>query len=293
MILLSFFIFTTIKFMIEQRLFLLDALSLIYRSYHICRVKNLNISNELSKAITYCFFEMLSNIQKSQKPSHIAVVFDINKPSFRHKLYPKYKAHRKAMPLEIADAIALIKEMLKLVNIQSIELVGFKADDIIGTLAKKALNKKLEVYIVSSDKDFFQLVEDGIYIYKYKKAGKEARIIDITEIRNMYSIKEPLQLIDLFAFVGDKSDNIPGIYGFSKRNVKKLISEYGSIDEIYRNLDKITAKYREMLISREDDIILSKKLITIDTNVPINIEPSNLQVKEFDLKGLKNKIYLS
>lgn len=265
--------------MVEKRLFLIDALALIYRSYQHSVTKNISNFTELSESTVYGFFEMLFNIRRMQNPSHLAVVFDVKKPTFRHVLYPKYKAHRRSMPPEIAKAIEYIKIALQCFDIQSIELEGFEADDIIGTLAKKAAKENYCVFMVTPDKDFYQLVDDSIFIYKLKKTGKDARIIDVTEVRNMYAVSNPSHLIDLFAFSGDRSDNIPAVNGFGKRGVKMLLSEYGNIDGMYKNLDKMSEKNREMLLNQKDAIMLSRKLVAIDVNVPVDIQLANLNLK--------------
>jgi DNA polymerase-1 len=279
--------------MTENRLFLIDALALIYRSFNNVRTKSINDSKKIEEATVSGFFEILNNILQTQKPSHFAIAFDIKKPTFRHELYPKYKAHRKAMPIEIANAVIEIKRILQLSNIRHLELEGYEADDIIGTVAKHAEKEGFKVYLVSPDKDFFQLVDDAISIYKLKKSGKEARVIDVTEVRNMYSIADPSQLIDLFAFSGDDSDNIPSVHGFGKRCVKKLLSEFGSIDAMYSNLDKMTAKQSEMLLSQKDNLMLSKKLVTIDIHVPIDFNMDSFQVKNFKLKQIEEQASVS
>jgi DNA polymerase I len=265
--------------MTDNRLFLIDALALIYRSYNICRSKPFNSTQELEEGTLNGFFGTIETILQTQKPSHLAVVFDIKKPTFRHELYAKYKAHRRAMPAEIAKAVIKIKESLQNSGIATLELEGYEADDIIGTLAKQLANNHFKVYIVSPDKDFMQLVDKNIFIYRQKKTGKEARIIDLREVCNTWMVKDPTQLIDIFTFAGDDSDNIPGIPGMGKRLVKKLLSQYGSIDAMFNNLDKMNEKQRQLFQEHKADILLSRKLVTIDIHVPIVVNSDNLLVK--------------
>jgi DNA polymerase I len=262
----------------DNKLFLIDALAYIYRSYEIARSKGVLDNKLLENEICVLFYGMLTEIIKKEIPSHFAVVFDVKKPTFRHLLYAKYKANRKNRPEAIVKAIDKIKTGLSEQGIIAIEKEGYEADDLIGTLAKRFGSNKMKVYIVSPDKDFMQLVDENIFIYKMKKNGKIPRIIDAREIRNTWLVCEPVQLIDIFTFAGDETDHIPGIHGFGKRIVKQLLGQFGNIDGMYANLDKIPLKYRELLITKKEDILLSKKLITIDLQVPLEISLDELKV---------------
>ena len=257
--------------MIEKRLLLIDTFALIYNAY-----RNLgNTTNQSNDGIrtptVNGFFLALDEIIISLKPTHIALAFDVKKPTFRHLLYDQYKAHRKSMPDEIAKSIPEIRKILELRHLQTFEMEGYEADDVIGTLAKGAVKLGFEVIIVTPDKDFYQLIENNISIYKPKKSGKGSRKISINEVCNRYSIAEPGQFIDLMALCGDISDNIPGMRGISTKQAQKLIHEFGSIENIYCHLDAISPKHREILIEKRERLELSKKLVTIDLNVPITV----------------------
>ena len=219
---------------------------------------------------------MLHNVIVIEKPTHLAVVFDIKSPTFRHALYPKYKAHRRAMPSDIAKAVDIIKNELSRTQIQSLEFEGYEADDIIGTLAKSYHYTKFKIFIVSYDKDFYQLVDEHIFIYKLKRTGKESKTIGLREVCNMYSVADPAQLIDLFTFTGDQSDNIPTVPGFGKRSVKKLLSEFGNIETMYRNINNMNTHVSKLLQTQKDTILLNKELVTINTDVSIDLPPDTI-----------------
>ena len=267
------------KFEAKNRLFLIDALALIYHAY-----RN---SSERNNSTISGFFAMLERILLTYKPTHIAVAFDIKKPTFRHKLDNKYKANRKKMPVEIQNSLPIIKNLLVLLNIQSIELEGYEADDIIGTLAKKASSENYKVYIVSPDKDFFQLINENTSICKLNKPGKEVKIIGLAEVRNRFTIANTSQIPEIMALCGDKSDNILGIPGLGSRNARKLISQFGTIDEIYNKLETLNAKQKELFFKFRAQVELSKKLVTIDTKIPLSISLESLKIKNYS----KNEIF--
>ena len=273
--------------MIKKRLILIDTFALIYNAFRNYGNTAIKGYDGTKTSIVDGFFLALDEIISSHKPTHIALVFDVKKPTFRHLLYEKYKAHRKAMPDEIAKSIPEIRKILELRHLQTFEMEGFEADDVIGTLAKRAVKQGFEVFIITPDKDFFQLVENSISIYKPKKSGKGIRKVGINEVCSRYSIAEPGQFIDLMALCGDSSDNIPGMRGISTKQAQKLIHEFGSIENIYRHLDAINPKHRELLIEKREQLDLSKKLVTIDLNVPITVNFENLRMREIDNNELK------
>jgi DNA polymerase-1 len=234
------------------------------------------------------FFQMLHNVLHNQQLTHIAVAFDIKKPTFRHVLYNKYKAHRKPMPVEIQNSIPIIKSILKLMNIVSVELEGYEADDIIGTLAKRASAQNFKVIMVTPDKDFYQLIDHNISICKLSKPGKDLKFFGVNEIRNRFSVSNTSQIADIMALCGDPTDNIPGIPGIGNRIARKLISQFGSIEVIYENLNILSSKHRELFINNKEVLELSKKLVTIDTNVPINNKIDDFKVGTINSDALKS-----
>jgi len=274
--------------MVEKRLFLFDAMALIYNAYRNYGSLPMYSANGTKTSVVYGFMLELNEIIRLQKPTHIAFAFDVKKPTFRHQLYSKYKAHRQPMPDEIAKSIPIIRKIIDLMHIQTFEMEGFEADDVIGTIAKKAVKSGFKVYLVTPDKDFCQLVENKIFMYKPKKSGKGVRIMGVNEVCSRYSIAEAIQFIDLMALCGDASDNIPGIRGISPKQAHKLISEFGSVENMYNNLDKIGAKHQELLLDKREQLELSKKLVTIDLNVPIIVNLENLCIQEFNNNALKD-----
>jgi DNA polymerase-1 len=269
-----------------NKLFIIDSLALIYHAYKNKRIENFT-KNGLNLSTILGFFEMVAEIIQSQKPTHLALAFDIKKPTFRHKLYNKYKAHRHAMPDEIKNSLPIIKDILGLMNIHFFELEGYEADDIIGTLAKKASLLEYRVYMVTPDKDFFQLIDMNTFICKLNKPGKNHKLIGIGELRNSFSVANAAQIADIMALTGDSSDNIPCIQGIGNRNARKLISQFGTIENIYNNLDLLTPKLREIFITQKETIELLKKLVTIDVNVPIEVNLEDLRNYGFNNDFLK------
>ncbi len=273
--------------MTEKRLFLLDAYSLIYRSYYAFLNTPMYSSKGVNTSTVFGFMLALDDILKKQKPSHIAVAFDLPKPTFRHEIFPEYKANRQATPEEIKSAVPIIRQIIELMNIPIIEKEGFEADDVIGTIAKMAAKQDFKVYMVTPDKDYCQLVEQNIFIYKPGKSGKESEIWGTKEVLENYSIKNTLQIIDILALWGDSSDNVPGVPGVGEKTSKKLIGEFDSIENIMLNLDKLSPKQEESFLANEKQLFLSKKLVTISLDVPVKLEEEKLLLHPFKEKELK------
>ncbi len=261
----------------NNKIFIFDSLAYIYRYYNIIGINNVATANKAT-AIVNSYIANIKSILLLGKATHVAVVFDIKKPTFRHSLYTNYKANRKGMPPIVANAVTLAKSCLLKLGVTPFELEGFEADDIIGTLANAFSDRGFMVYIVSPDKDFLQLVTDNIVVFRDKKPGKPPRIIDKKAVCNLYGVKNPAQLTDVFALAGDTSDNIKPVSGFSKRVVNRLLSEFGSIDCAYQNIDNANAKLKKLLIDKMDSILLNKKLVTIDVNVPISFNADDLLI---------------
>jgi DNA polymerase I len=273
----------------DKRLFLLDSYALIYRSYYAFLNTPMFNSKGINTSTIFGFLLTLEEILRNQKPTHIAAAFDTSKPTFRHKLYKEYKSNRLITPEEIRNSVPVIKKILELMNISVLEAPGYEADDVIGTFAKKAVKNNFKVYMVTSDKDYCQLVEDNIYIFKPKKSGNESEIIGIEEVKKKYGIEFPEQIIDVLALWGDASDNIPGVPGIGEKTASKLIAEYKTIENLIQNVDKLSSKQNYTIKQNLNDLILSKQLVTINTSIPIEYKEDNLRLigfKETELKEL-------
>ncbi len=271
----------------QKKLFLLDAYALIYRAYYAF-IKNPRYNSKgLNTSAILGFTNTLAEVLEKQQPSHIAVAFDPSGPTFRHEMYKEYKAHREEMPEDIRKSIPYIKEIIKAFNIPIIMEEGYEADDVIGTLACKAQDDGYEVYMMTPDKDYGQLIADKIYMYKPKRSGNEAEILDKEKICEQFGVDKPEQVIDVLALWGDKSDNIPGAPGIGEKTAKKLVGKYGSVENIYENIDDLKGKQKENLINYKDQVFLSKKLVTINLNVPTEFKGLELDVEKANEKKLK------
>lgn len=271
----------------EKKLFLIDAYALIFRSYYAF-IKNprYNSKGENTSAILG-FVNTLDEILKTEKPSHIAVVFDPPRPNFRNLLYAQYKANREEAPEDIKKSIPYIKEILSALNINTIEIPGFEADDTIGTLAKKAEKSGWQVYMMTPDKDFMQLVSENIFMYKPRKSSSTPEILGKKEVCEKFDISDPLQFIDILAMWGDTSDNIPGIPGVGEKTAAKLISTFGSIEGIYQNINKLKGKQKENIETSKEIVDLSRKLVTISLEVPVEFEEMEFEHKKPDFTKLE------
>ncbi|WP_462280447.1 DNA polymerase I [Salinivirga cyanobacteriivorans] len=273
--------------MAKPKLFLLDAYALIYRSY-FAFIKNPRVNSKgMNTSAAFGFMNVLTELLNKENPDHVAVVFDVSAPTFRHEMYKEYKANREEMPEELRSNIPYIRDLIKAMNIPIIEQKGYEADDVIGTLAKKLEPNGVEVFMMTPDKDYGQLVSDGIKMYKPKRFGQGIDILGIDEINEKYGLERPEQLIDVMALWGDSSDNIPGAPGIGEKTAKKLIGQYGSVEELYAHIDELKGKQKEKLIENKDQVMLSKKLVTINTEVPIEQDYSDLERKEINEEALE------
>ncbi len=263
-----------------ERVYLIDAMALAYRAYFaFIRQPLMNSKGENTSAI-FGFVTFLNRILSQEFPDHIAVVFDTGKPTFRHKEYKEYKATRQKMPEDMITQIPVLKEVVRAYNIPVVEMDGFEADDVIGTLAKQAEQEKALTFLITPDKDFMQLVSDTIKIYKPGKQGSDIEIIDMEGVRQKFGVT-PDKVVDVLGLTGDASDNIPGVPGVGEKTAIPLIQKYGSIEELYRRLDEIPQKgLRSKLESNKELAILSKKLVTIDVNVPLAIDFHSLKAEK-------------
>jgi DNA polymerase-1 len=229
----------------------------------------------------------LQEVLKKEQPSHIAIVFDPPGGSFRRRLDTNYKATRLETPESIIAAVPVIKEIVKAYKIAIVEIEDYEADDVIGSMAKRAEKEGYTVFMVTPDKDYGQLVSDNIFIYKPKRLGNEAEILGREAICEQYGIQHPEQVIDILALWGDSVDNVPGAPGIGEKTAMKLIGEYGSVDEIYRHLDDFKGKQKESLENNEEQVRLSKTLVTIVTDVPYEWNDDVLELKAPDTERLR------
>ena len=260
-----------------KKMFLLDAYALIYRAYYAFIRNPIYNSRGLNTSAILGFTNTLVEVLEKQNPSHIAVVFDPSKPTFRNAIYPEYKANREQMPEDIQRSIPYIMQIIHAFNIPVIQQENYEADDVIGTLAHQAKQEGFQTYMMSADKDYGQLLENDIFLYKPKKPGNEAEILDKNKICEQFNITQPKQIIDIMALMGDKSDNVPGAPGIGEKTAIKLIARYGSIENLYDNINDLKGKQKENLIEYKDQILLSKKLVTIVLNVPIEYNTSDIK----------------
>lgn len=274
----------------DKRLFLLDAYALIYRSY-FAFIKNPRFNSKgLNTSAMLGFVNILEQLLKEEKPTHIAVVFDLNVPTFRHEIYKEYKANRDVMPEDLQKSIPYIRKIVEAYHIPILEKAGFEADDVIGTLAKKAETRGYTTYMMTPDKDYAQLVSENIFMYKPSRGGEKPEIWGIPEVRENFLIDDPRQVIDVLGLMGDTSDNIPGCPGIGPKTAMKLVSEYQSIDGLYENIDSQKGKLKENLVEHEAQVRLSRKLAEIIVDVPVDFDEDKLVLEEPNVPKL-NEIF--
>jgi DNA polymerase-1 len=274
--------------MMMKKIFLLDAMALIYRGYYAL-IKSPRITSKgVNTTAVFGFMNTLFDLLQNEELTHIAVSFDTGAPTLRHAEFEDYKANREATPDDIVNGIPIIMEILKAMNIPIILKDGYEADDIIGTMAKRAEMEDFEVYMMTSDKDYGQLVSEHIHIYKPGKLGQKAEVIGVKEVCEKYEIQRPEQLIDILGLWGDASDNIPGVPSIGEVKAKRLISEYHSIENIYQNIDQLPENsIKKALVEHQDKAILSKSLATIITDVPVEFDLDEMKKSTPDMDQLQ------
>ncbi len=265
----------------QKKLFLLDAMALIYRAYFaLSRNPRVN-SRGMNTSAVLGFANSLLEVLKKEKPSHIAVAFDAFAPTQRQTDFTAYKANREDTPEDIVNSIPYIKKLIEGFNIPILELEGYEADDIVGTIAKRAEKDGFTVYMMTSDKDFGQLVSDNIFMYKPSRMGNGVEVWGVKEVCEKFSIKEPEQLIDILGLWGDSSDNIPGVPGIGEKKAKKLLSQFHSIENLLKNVDDVPEKRsREALKEHADQALLSKSLATIILDVPVEWNEQQFRLQD-------------
>jgi DNA polymerase-1 len=270
----------------EKKLFLIDAFAIIFRSYFAFGSNQRYNSEGINTSVTLGFANTLLEILNKQKPSHIAVVFDMPGKTFRNDMYPEYKAHRNETPEDIIASIPYVKQLIDGFNIPMLGEVGFEADDVIGTVSKMAEKEGFQTFMMTPDKDFAQLVSDNIFMYKPARSGNPAEVWGIPEVQEKFQITHPEQVIDILGLWGDAADNIPGIPGIGEKTSKKLIAKYGSIEELLKNTDDLKGKQKENVITFGEQGLLSKRLATIDLNVPVDVDFDAMLIDNWDEEKL-------
>lgn len=264
--------------MTQKRLFLLDAYALIFRGYYAF-IKNPRINSKgMDTSAILGFINSLLDVIKKEKPEYLAVCFDKEGSELRTEMYADYKANRDATPEAIKIAVPYIQEILKAMYIPVIEKPGFEADDIIGTLAKQAEKEGYKVYMVTPDKDFGQLVSENVFMYRPARLGNGVEVWGVPEVQERFGVKHPEQVIDYLGMMGDASDNIPGLPGVGEKTAKKFIEEFGSLENLIANADKISGKLGEKIKENAELGILSKKLATIITDCDVQFDESDFEL---------------
>ena len=266
----------------SKKLFLIDSMALIYRSYFAMSRNPLITSRGENVSATYVFLKSILKIMEEEKPDYWAAVFDTPEPTFRHKKYPEYKATREKMPDELIQQLPRIRQVLEALNIPLIEVPGLEADDVMGILAKLAEKKGMETYLVTYDKDFNQLVDSKIKIYNPGRSGDDVTILDKEAVRKKIGL-DPSQVVDYLALVGDKSDNVPGVPSIGEKTARQLLTKYKTLDNIYEHLDEIPQlRIRKALEENKHLAYLSRELVTIDIKSAIGVDIKSLKFKEPD-----------
>jgi len=271
-----------------EKVFILDAYALIFRAYYAF-IRNPRITSKgFNTSAIYGFVNTLIDVLSKEKPSYICVAFDPPGPTFRKEIYTEYKANREATPESIKTAIPYIKQILEALHIPVFEVTNYEADDVAGSLAFDLAKQGFKVYMMTSDKDYCQLVGENILIYKPAKGGNEAQIWGPEQVKKEFSVNEPKHVIDVLALWGDSSDNVPGAPGIGEKTAKELISKYENLETLYHNINKLTERQKKSLEENKEQVFRARKLVTIETAVPLNYKADELKIKEPDQQTLRN-----
>ena len=273
--------------MADKTLYLLDGMALVYRG-HFAMIRNPRMTSKgLNTSSLFVFANTLLDILGNTKPSHLAVVFDTPEPTFRDEIYKEYKAQREKMPEDISGALPYIDQMCEAFNVPVIRKPGYEADDVIGTLAKEAEKSGFTTYMVTPDKDYAQLVSNKTFISKPGRTGDGAEILGVPEILEQWEIERVDQVIDMLGLMGDSSDNVPGVPGIGPKTAQKLIAQYDSVEGLLDHVDELKGKQKENVETYREQALLSKELVTIHLNVPLDFGLDDLAVKTRDEQKLK------
>lgn len=262
-----------------MKLFLIDGHALIFKMYYAFLGRPMINSKGEDTSIIFGFTKYLIELIEREQPSHIAVAFDPPGGTFRNKLYPEYKANRPETPKLVIDALKPLTGIVTSLGIPVLMIPGFEADDVIGSMAKRSASEGFDVYMVTPDKDYGQLIEAHIFQYKPGKGGSDNEILGVSEVCEKYSISNPLQVIDILTLCGDSADNVPGVSGVGPVGAAKLLDKYHSVEGIYEHLGELSAKQQEKFKAASDHIALSKQLVTIKTDIPLSIKAEDMALK--------------
>ena len=272
----------------KNKLFLIDAMAMIYRAFYAMNKSPRINSKGLDTSAAFGFFNTLLSLLKQYKPTHIGIAFDLHGPTFRHKEFADYKSNRQATPDEIRQMEPYIRDIIDAMHIPILSSEGYEADDVIGTLAKQAAKQGFEVYMVTPDKDYAQLVEENVRILKLGRMGSDAEIWGVDEVLQKFEIEHPKQVIDILGLWGDSSDNIPGVPGVGEKKAKALLKRFGSIENAIERCDEIESKSLRNAISENKELALqSKFLATIVLDVPVEFDAKEFEVKQPDFESCK------
>ncbi|MGM9784679.1 MAG: DNA polymerase I [Candidatus Cryptobacteroides sp.] len=282
-----------------MRLFLIDGHALIFKMYYAFLGRPMINTKGQDTSIIYGFTKYLLDLIARERPTHIAVAFDPPGGTFRNQLYPQYKANRAETPQLVIDALQPLSDIVKSLGIPVLMVGGFEADDVIGSMAKRSAEEGMDVYMVTPDKDYGQLIEDHIFQYKPGKGGNEKEVYGPAELCAKYKISSPSQIIDMLTLCGDASDNVPGVQGVGPVGAAKLLGKYGTVENIYAHLSELSAKQQEMFKAALPHISLSKQLVTIKTDIPLMVSAAQMKMKsevgpeilgyidEYEMRSLK------
>ena len=268
--------------MSEKKLFLLDGHALVYRAHYAFIARPMINSKGINTSAVMGMTRFIWDVIRKQEPTHIAVSFDLPGPTFRHEMYEPYKANRDAQPEDITIALPYIREVIEGFNIPVVTKEGYEADDVIGTLAKQAEKEGFKVYMVTPDKDYAQLVSENVFMYKPARSGNGVEILGEKEILEKWQIERVDQVIDVLGMQGDSVDNIPGIPGIGAKTAIKLLKQFGSMEGLLENTDKLKGKQKEKVEQFAEQGRLSKTLATIDINVPVQFDAARYIIEPMD-----------
>lgn len=271
-----------------EKLFLLDAYALIYRAYYAF-IKNPRINSKgLNTSAILGFVNTLEEVLTKEQPSHIGIAFDPSGPTFRHEAYEQYKAQREETPEGIRTAVPYIKDIIRAYRIPILEVPGYEADDVIGTLARQADARGVDTFMMTPDKDYGQLVTDHVKMYRPKYGDKEFEVLGVEEVKEKYGLTSPTQVIDMLGLMGDSADNIPGCPGVGEKTATKLIQQFGSIENLLAGTDQLKGALKTKIENNKEQIEFSKFLATIKTDVPIELDMEQLRKEEPDEEKLRS-----
>ncbi|MEL6123477.1 MAG: DNA polymerase I [Bacteroidota bacterium] len=272
--------------MSEKKLFLLDGHALVYRAHYAFITRPLINSKGVNTSAITGYVRTLWDLIRNQKPTHLALALDPSGPTFRHDYFPEYKANRDEQPEDISIALPYVKAITEAFNIPVVVVPTYEADDVIGTLAKQAEKEGFTVYMVTPDKDYAQLVSENIYMYKPSRQGNGVEILGINEVLEKWDISSPDQVIDVLGLQGDSVDNIPGIPGIGAKTAVKLLKQFGSVEGLLDNTDQLKGKQKEKVEAFADQGLLSKRLATINIEVPVKFDANAYKIEEFNREKL-------